>query len=73
LANIAPYAASEFGYEDHVNFLWSMKLHPKDGFIWKREIVGEENVLRTRASAYSKASIWGRPGVPPIGWVDNDD
>jgi len=74
LANIAPCAASELGYENQDNFLWSMKLHPKDGFIWK-EIVDEEDILRTRASAYPKTPIWGCPeiGVSPVGWDDNDD
>jgi len=73
LAKIAPCAASELGYEDQDNFLWSMKLDPEDGFTWKKEITDEGSILRTRASAYSKASIWGRPGIPPTGWEDNDD
>jgi hypothetical protein len=68
LAKIAPCAASKLGYEDQDNFLWSLKLHHKDGFTWEKEITNEGSVLRTRASTYSKASIWGRPGVPPTGW-----
>jgi hypothetical protein len=75
LANIALCAASELAYKDHDNFLWSMKLHPKDGFIWRKEIVNEEDILRTKASAYSKAPVWGGPeiGVSPTGWDDNDN
>jgi len=41
-----------------------MKLYPKDGFIWKKELVGEEDVLRTRASMYAKATVW---------WENSDD
>jgi hypothetical protein len=35
----------------------------------------EEEILRTTASAYSKALVWGRPeiGVSQTGWDDNDD
>jgi len=73
LAKIAPCAASELGYEDQDNFLWFMKLHPKDDFTWEKEITDEGSILRTRASTYSKASIWGRSRVPPTRWEDNDD
>jgi len=73
LAKIEPYATSELRYEDQDNFLWSMKLDPKYGFTWEKEITDEGSILRTRASSYSKASIWRRPGVPPIEWEDNDD
>jgi len=45
LAKIAPCAASELGYEDQDNFIWSRKLHPKDGFIWEKEIADEGSVL----------------------------
>jgi len=74
LAKIAPCVVSELGYENHDNILWSMKLHPKDGFIWKKELVGGENVLKTRASMYAKAPVWGRPefDVSPNGWEDSD-
>jgi len=65
LAKIAPCTTSELGYEDHENFIWSLKLHPEDGFTWKKEVTNEGGVLRTKTSAYSKASIWGRPRVPP--------
>jgi hypothetical protein len=53
--------------------VWSMKLHPEDGFTWKKEVTNEGGVLRTRASAYSKASIRGRTRIPPTGWEDNDN
>ena len=33
MARIGPCSISAIGYENHDNFLWSMKLHPKDGFI----------------------------------------
>lgn len=71
MAKIAP---SEICHENHDNLLWSMKLHPKYGFIWKKELVGEENVLRTRASMYAKALVWGHPeiGVSPTGSEDSD-
>jgi hypothetical protein len=55
LAKIALCVTSELGYEDQDNFLWSMKLHPEDGFTWKKEVTNEGGVLRARASAYSKA------------------
>ena len=42
LAKIAPCAASGFGYEDQYNFLWSMKLHLKDGFTWKKKLLMKE-------------------------------
>lgn len=75
LAKIVPCATSELGYKDHDNFLWSMKLHSKDGFIWRKEIMDEEEILKTTTSAYSKSLVWGRPkiGVSPTGWDDNDD
>jgi len=73
LEKIAPCVAFELGYEDQDNFLWSMKLHLEDGFTQKKEVTNEEGVLRTTASAYSKASIWGRHGVPPTEWEVNDD
>jgi hypothetical protein len=62
LAKIVPCTASELGYADQNNFLWSMKLHPEDGFTWKKEVTDEGGVFRTRAYAYLKASIWGRLG-----------
>jgi len=49
-----PYASSELGYEDQDNVLWSMKLHPTYEFIWRKEIVDDEYLLRTRASVYPK-------------------
>lgn len=73
LAKIAPCSASELGYEDQDNFLWPMKLHPEDGFTWKKEVTNEGGVLRTRASSYSKASIWGRPRIPQTRLENNDD
>jgi hypothetical protein len=33
MAKITPYNAFELGYEDQDNFLWSMKIHLKDGYI----------------------------------------
>jgi len=39
LARIGPCPIFAVGYENHGNFLWLMKLHPKDGFIWKKECV----------------------------------
>jgi len=72
--NDTPCTVSELGYENHDNFLCSMKLHSKDGFIWKKQPVGEENVLRTRASMYAKALVWGtfEIGVSPTRWEDSD-
>jgi hypothetical protein len=71
LARIGPCPISAIGYENHGNFLWSMKLHPKDGFIWKKECL-EDNVMRTRASMYPRTSAWGHPeiGVSPSRWED---
>ena len=71
LARIGPRPISAIGYESHGNFLWSMKLHPKDGFIWKKECV-EDNVMRTRAFMCPRIPAWGHPeiGVSPSGWED---
>jgi len=51
LVKITPCASSELGYEDHDNFLRSMKLHPEDGFTWKKEITDKRSVRRTKVSA----------------------
>ena len=60
--------------------MYSMKLTPRSGFIWEREfidqnyiIVGDEDVLRTRSSAYKKvasSSAQKSPSRPisPEGW-----
>ena len=53
LARIWPCPISAVGYENHGRFLWSMKLHPRDGFIWKKECV-EDDMMRTRASMYAR-------------------
>ena len=58
LARIGPCPISAVGYENHGRFLWSMKLHPKDGFIWNKECV-EDDMMRTRASMYARTSAWG--------------
>ena len=68
MARIGPGPISAIGYENHGNFLWSMKLHPKDGFVWKKEFV-IDNVMRTRASMYAGTPAWRHPeiGVSPSG------
>jgi hypothetical protein len=67
--------------------MYSMKLQPGSGFVWERELVDhdfivmnhketplrEENVLRTRASAYKKVTDDLTPGsveyaISPTGW-----
>ena len=71
LARIGQCPISAIGYENHGSFPWSMKLHPKDGFIWKKECV-EDNVMRTRASMYTRTLAWGHLeiGVIPSRWED---
>jgi len=58
LARIGPCPISVVGYENHGRFLWSMKLHPRDGFIWKKECV-EDDMMRTRASMYASPQPGG--------------
>ena len=71
LERIGPCPISAIGYENHGNFLCSMKLHPRDGFICKKECV-EGDVMRTTTSMYPRTPSWGHPeiGVSPSRWED---
>jgi hypothetical protein len=53
LARIGPYPMSEVDCEYYGKFSWSMRLHPIDGFIWKKE-QAKDDMMRTRASMYPK-------------------
>ena len=67
LANIPPVMSLGPKYTIAEDETYSMKLQPRSGFVWEREFVDhdyiivdheeiplkEENVLRTRASAYN--------------------
>ena len=87
LATIPPYTSIGPTLDIHQNEMCSMKLHPDVGFIWEREMMDqdyvvvdhgetslmEDDMLRTRASTYKKATNNIASNCPaykisPTGW-----